>query len=73
MSGVDSDWNGSHGGHGLHQSALHTAGYVDESGVVDRVVRGVVATRLVVLEEEEEEEEEEDERDVTAPTQNSES
>lgn len=51
MAGVDGDRNGSHGGHGLHQSALATAGDVHEAGVVGRVVGGVVVARLVILEE----------------------
>lgn len=53
MSSIDGDWNGSHGGHSLHQSALLAAGDVDESGVVGGVVAGVVVTRLVILEEDE--------------------
>lgn len=58
MTGVDGNGHGSHGGHGLHQSALLTAGDVDEPGVVGRVVVGVVVTRLVILEEEEGEDDE---------------
>lgn len=51
MAGIDGDRDRSHGGHGLHQSALLAAGDVDESGVVGRVVFGVVVARLVILEE----------------------
>ncbi len=51
VTGVDGDWDRSHGGHSLHQSALLATGDVHESGVIGGVVLGVIVTRLVILED----------------------
>lgn len=58
MTGVDGHWDGSDGGHGLHESTLLAAGDVNEPSVIDGAVGGVIVTWLVILREEEEEEDE---------------